>query len=45
VTKKENKNKMGGVRGRGIVREENKNLKQGGGRGRVRQSKIKKIKK
>jgi hypothetical protein len=43
MTEKENKNKTGGVRGRAKVREENKNLKQGGGRGRVRQSKIIKI--
>jgi hypothetical protein len=42
MTEKENKNKTGDGRGRGRVREETKNLKNGGERGKVRQSKIKK---
>jgi hypothetical protein len=46
MTEKENKNKTWGGRGRGRgrgrVREETKNLKNGGERGRVRHSKIKK---
>jgi hypothetical protein len=43
MTEKENKNKTRGGRGRGRgrVREETKNFKNGGERGRVRQSKIK----